>query len=141
MADKNTDSLIQELMGPSSLDTYLKENCDQFIEPAVSELLSRLYATKAISKAALAKRSNISEVYLHQVFSGRRMPSRDRLLCICVGMEATTEETQRLLLQSGYGPLYPRNKRDTIIFHGLRHHVDLEQINEKLFEENEKTLF
>ena len=28
----------------------------------------------------------MSEVYLHQVFSGRRSPSRDRLLCLCLGL-------------------------------------------------------
>ena len=83
----------------------------------------------------------MSEVYLHQVFSGRRKPSRDRLLCICIGMGATLEETQRLLEQATYAQLYPRIKREAILCHGIVHHTPLSEINETLFAENEKTLF
>lgn len=82
----------------------------------------------------------MSEVYLHQVFAGRRKPSRDRLLCLCIGLGATLEETQRLLRQATYAQLYPRIKRDAIISHGIIHDVNLNDINDKLFQENEKTL-
>ena len=79
-------------------------------------------------------------MYLHQVFSGRRKPSRDRLLCLCIGMEVTIDETQRLLMQASYGLLYPKIKRDAIISHSIIHHVPLNEINDKLFAEQEKTL-
>ncbi len=39
----------------------------------------------------------MSEIYLHQIFAGRRNPSRNRLLCLCYGLEATVDETQELL--------------------------------------------
>ena len=83
----------------------------------------------------------MSEVYLHQVFSGRRNPSRDRLLCLCIGLEATLEETQCLLKQSAYAQLYPKSKRDAVITYGILHRMELHAINDKLFAENEKTLF
>ena len=51
-----------------------------------------------------------------------------------------TEETQRLLQQASYAQLYPRIKRDAIITHGILHGTDLNDINDKLFSENEKTL-
>ena len=41
----------------------------------------------------------------------------------------------------GYAPIYPRLKRDAIISHGLLHRTPLAEINDKLFSENEKTLF
>ena len=88
-----------------------------------------------------AKQAGMSEVYVHQVFSGRRTPSRDRLLCLCIGLEATLEETQRLLKQAIYAQLYPANKRDAIMIHGIIHRTSLSQINDKLFTEGEKTLF
>ena len=97
MERKSTGQLNQELMQASSLAEYVSENRDAFSEPAVSPLLSKLYEKKSNSKAALARRAGMSEVYLHQVFSGRRSPSRDRLLCLCLGLEATLEETQELL--------------------------------------------
>ena len=141
MERKSTGQLNQELMQASSLGEYVSENRDAFSEQAVSQLLSELYEKKSISKAALARRAGMSEVYLHQVFSGRRSPSRDRLLCLCLGLEATLEETQELLRQTGFAQLYPRHKRDAIISYGLVHGISLGEINDRLFVENEKTLF
>ena len=141
MERKSTGQLNQELMQASSLGEYVSENRDAFSEQAVSQLLSELYEKKSISKAALARRAGMSEVYLHQVFSGRRSPSRDRLLCLCLGLEATLEETQELLRQAGFAQLYPRHKRDAVISYGLVHGISLGEINDRLFLENEKTLF
>ena len=63
------------------------------------------------------------------------------LLCLCVGMELTVDETQRLLKEAAYAQLYPKSKRDAIITYGILHHMELHAINDKLFAENEKTLF
>ncbi len=82
----------------------------------------------------------MSEVYLHQLFSGRRKPSRDKLLCLCVGMELTIEETQTALKEAAYAELYPRIKREAVIYHGIVHHTSLDQINDNLFDANEKAL-
>ncbi len=141
MEEKNTGDLSQELMSQPDLDAYIQENLCAFDERNFAELLTALYDKKDLSKATLARRAGISEVYLHQVFSGRRKPSRDRLVCICLGLGATLEETQELLKHAGYAQLYPRLKRDAIISHGLVHGTDLNEINDKLFAENEKTLF
>ena len=141
MEEKSTGDLGQELMSQPDLDAYIRENSELFAVQDFAALLAALYDKKDISKAALARRAEISEVYLHQVFSGRRNPSRDRLVCICVGLGASLEETQTLLKHGGYAQLYPRVKRDAIISHGLIHGTELNEINDKLFAENEKTLF
>jgi transcriptional regulator with XRE-family HTH domain len=96
---------------------------------------------KGISKAVLAKQAGMSEVYLHQVFAGRRNPSRSRVLCICFGLNATLDETQELLKQCSLAQLYPREKRDAIVIYGLLHGMSLFEVNDKLFEEDEETLF
>ena len=83
----------------------------------------------------------MSEVYLHQVFAGRRNPSRSRVLCICFGLNATLDETQELLKQCSLAQLYPREKRDAIVIYGLLHGMSLFEVNDKLFEEDEETLF
>ncbi len=140
MKEKTTDDLKRELMNAADIDTYIKENQALFVDKTVIELLGELYQRKSVPQAALAKQAGMSEVYVHQVFSGRRTPSRDRLLCLCIGLEATLEETQRLLKQAIYAQLYPANKRDAII-HGIIHRTSLSAINDKLFAEGEKTLF
>ena len=141
MKEKDTNDLQQELMDTADIDTYLTENEDCFLRRETAQLLSELYKKQALSKAALARKAGMSEVYLHQVFSGRRKPSRDRLLCLCIGLEATLDETQQILRQAAYAPLYPKRRRDAILIHGLLHGVEIDRLNDKLFMENEKTLF
>lgn len=138
---KNTDNLRQDLMNAADLDSFLSDNKENFNGDSVGELLSRLYLRKNISKSNLAKQSGMSEVYLHQVFAGRRNPSRNRLLCLCFGLSATLEETQELLKQCGHAQLYPRIKRDAIIIFGLINGMTLFTVNDKLFSEDEETLY
>ena len=141
MIYKTTDELQQALLAAPDLDRFLEENNDKFNHETVPALLNAVYEKKNISKATLAKQSGMSSVYLHQVFSGRRNPSRNRMICICLGMEATLDETQDLLKLSGMGLLYPKDRRDAIIIYGLLHHQNLFEVNDKLFCENEETLY
>ena len=141
MDKKNTDGLQQELMDSTDLSQFLSRNQEQFVDKSVAELLNHLFEKKNISKAVLAKQAGMSEIYLHQIFAGRRTPSRNRLLCLCYGLEASIEETQELLRLCGMAELYPKLKCDAIIYYGLLHKLDLFVINDKLFDENEDTLF
>ena len=134
---KDTNDLRQELMEAADLDRFLAENQENFENGSVGDLLRQLFRKRKISKATLAKQSGMSEVYLHQVFAGRRNPSRNRLLCLCFGLTATLEETQELLKQCGLAQLYPKNKRDAILLYGIVNGMDLFAVNDKLFAENE----
>lgn len=138
---KDTDHLQQELMEAPDLDRFLSENQDCFGGGRVHELLHALFRKRNISKATLAKQSGMSEVYLHQVFAGRRNPSRSRLICLCFGLSATLEEAQELLKQCALAQLYPKNRRDAIIIFGLVNGMSLFDVNDKLFSEGEETLY
>lgn len=141
MIKKDTSELQNSMMEHTNLDRFLAENRENFQNNTVPELLLHMIEKKGISKAVLAKQAGMSEVYLHQVFAGRRNPSRSRVLCICFGLNATLEETQELLKQCSLAQLYPREKRDAIIIYGLMHGLSLFEVNDKLFEEDEETLF
>ena len=140
MQGKNTDDLNRELMTSPDIDSYIKDNQAQFTNSQVTEILTELYEQKRMSKAELARRACMSEVYLHQLFSGRRKPSRDKLLCLCIGMNLKLDEAQWLLRQGEQSQLYPRLKRDAIISYGIVHHLSIGEVNDKLFSENEKAL-
>lgn len=140
MKIKNTDDLQKELTASSSLSRFLADNQEQFVSRSFSEKLLEMFQKSGLSKAALAKRAGTSEVYLYQLFSGERIPSRDRAICLCFGLSATLAETQELLKNSGLAQLYARNRRDAIIIYGLTHHMELVDINDRLFAENEATL-
>ena len=138
--EKSTSDLSQELMRNANIDHYIHENQSFFSDKSVSDLLSQLYEKKTMTKAALARKAGMSEIYLHQVFSGRRTPSRDRLLCLCIGLGASTEETQSLLQQAHHAPLYARDKRDAVLLFGLSHSLTLPEINDALFTAGAETL-
>lgn len=140
MKTKDTNDLQNELMSAPDLDRFLSENQDNFYDTNFADLLMSLFEKKEISKAALAKKAGISNVYLYQIFSGERNPSRNRILCLCFGLTASLEETQELLKHSGYAQLYAKNKRDAIIIYGLTHNMDLDEVNDRLFSEHEETL-
>lgn len=140
MNEKNTDTLQQELMSTNNLDRFLTENDASFRDVPLQEAIQRIFDEKGMSKAQLAKQSGISEVYLHQLFSGRRFPSRSRLLCLCFGLGATVDEAQSLLQQARHAPLYSRDRRDAIIIFALSHRMTLFEVNDKLFTENLDTL-
>ena len=141
MKKKNTDDLRQELMDSPDLTQFLTRNQERFVNENISDLLNQLFERKNISKAALAKQSGMSEIYLHQIFAGRRNPSRNRLLCLCFGLDATVEEAQELLRLCKMAQLYPKLKRDAIIYYGLQHKLGLYEINDRLFDADEETLF
>ena len=119
MNEKNTDTLQQELMSTNNLDRFLTENDASFRDVPLQEAIQCIFDEKGMSKAQLAKQSGISEVYLHKLFSGRRFPSRSRLLCLCFGLGATVDEAQSLLQQARHAPLYSRDRRDAIIIFAL----------------------
>lgn len=76
----------------------------------------------------------------HQIISGRRQPSRDRLLCLCVGLGLTLEETKDFLKKARETDLYAKDRRDAIIMFAIVQGWDLGRINDSLYEDGEKTL-
>ena len=69
---KNTDGLRNELMDAPNLQAFLSANEANFSSESASMLLNEMLERKGISKASLAKQSGMSEIYLHQIFAGRR---------------------------------------------------------------------
>lgn len=140
METRTTEKLWEELRESENLSQFLTDNKEDFRKETVPDVLNGLFRTKHISKAALAKRASMSEVYLHQVFAGQRNPSRNRLLCMCLGMSASLDETQEVLKLCGAAQLFIRNRRDVIISYGLLRGFSVQEVNDQLFNEKEATL-
>ena len=140
MLPKTTSDLRREMFSQPDLAAYLDQNRSSFSHSTVKDLLEAVHARRPVSKTVLARRANMSEVYVYQVFSGRRHPSRDRLLCLCIALRTSLDETQDILRRASYGELYPRLERDAIIAHGIAHGTALEQINDSLLARGEQPL-
>ena len=141
MKKVSTNDLRKALTDAESIETFLSENEEEFSSIEVSDMLADLFSKTKISKSTLAKEAGSSEVYLHQIFSRKRTPSRNRLLSICLALNVTLNDAQELLQKSGYASLYPRNKRDSIIMYALLHGIKPDKVNDMLYKIGEDTLF
>lgn len=125
---ERTNALIRELQETGDLAAWLRRNEPRFLHRTVAQGLTELIRAREISKAELSRRSDVSLVYLHQVFAGRRTPSRDRLLGLCLGLQANLPETQHLLQLAVYAPLCPCNRRDAVVIYGIFHRQTLTEL-------------
>lgn len=131
---KTTEELLKTLKHTQDFNAYLKKEHDNITACPLSEYLNHLCAEKEISPAQCIKASGLDRTYAYQIFSGKKQPIRDKVLALCFGFSLTLEETQSLLKNTGYPPLYPRNGKDSLIIFALQHRHSLSDLNQLLFE-------
>lgn len=103
-------------------------NDDRRVGYYLTDLLNRY--EKKDSQASEA--AMLSTGYVNHIANGKRKPSRDILIRICLGLHATVDETQELLKCAGEAPLYVRRKRDVVIWFGLLKKEEVETVNSNL---------
>lgn len=136
---KSTDELSKILESKKTgreLDEFLKENRENFSEQIFTEMLEQTLKENKVRKSQAIRRSLIDRTYAYNIFQGVRVPSRDKLIMLCIGMGADCEQTKRLLLKLKLAPLYTKDARDSIILFGLLHKLSVIDINALLYEKN-----
>lgn len=137
---KRTTDLLNELNNSTNIDKYLKNNEASIIDQNLSEHLCRIFEERSLSKSAVVRNSDLNEVYAYQILSGKRSPSRDKVIRLCIGADFSIEDTNQTLRIAGFTPLYPKFSRDSIIIFGIQKKYTIWQINEELYSHNEETL-
>lgn len=135
-----TSELLKQLNNTNNLDEYFKQNQEYFLDTTISEYLYDAFADKCLVKSRVFRKAEIDEIYGYQIFSGKKKPSRNTLIAICIGARFTLNEIQTALKIAGYAPLYSKSKRDSIIIFGINNSKEVREINEMLFDQNEDTL-
>lgn len=87
MKSKSTDELLAILKKSGSPKEFIDNNHNDLISEALSTHLTALLKEKGKTKAQVIKASELNDIYCYQIFSGKRFPSRDTLLSICIGMQ------------------------------------------------------
>jgi len=137
---KDTSKIVEELGLCADFTTFYDENKPYMIRDSLSDFLERLLEEKGLKKSAVIRRSELSEIYAYQIFSGVRVPERKKLLCLAVAMELNIDETQTLLKCAGYPPLYVKLPFDSIVLYGLCHKHSVMDINDMLYQYDLDTL-
>lgn len=133
---KSTDELLNILNNTSNISAYIEDQTENLTVTSPSLYLEDILSKKSLSKSQCIKKSGLDRTYCYQIFSGIKIPSRDKLLALCFGMELATDDVQQLLKNTGYPPLYPRDKRDSVILFALNRKLSIEDTNALLFEMN-----
>lgn len=138
--DKTVERLYKGLLEADDLDEFLSENEEAFQEGSFLENLQLVFDQQEMTKAELARRASLSEVFVHQIFYGTRFPSRNKVVCLCLAMGLNVKETNRLLALASFATLAPLRRRDCIIMFGLEKDWTVAEINQNLKEKNQQTL-
>ena len=138
---KSTDELLDEIKSAVTIDSYLDDNAESISTEKISAMLETLLKEKSLVKSEVIERSEISQVYAYQIFSGvREAPHRDKILSLLIAMKLSLDEVQSFLKMSGYPFLYAKNKRDSIIIFCIGNKMTVVQTNNELYSHGEATL-
>ena len=138
--EKDTTEMLNELKNCESFTAFYNENTDNILKRELCSCLAELIEKHGIKRSDAIRRAQLSDAYAYQIFSGRRMPERKKLLSLAVGMELELDEVQTLLRSSGYAPLYVKNEFDCIIIFGICKKLTILEINDILFDHGLETL-
>lgn len=131
--EPSTEELAHEIKSESNIENYLEKNRNYMLAQSLSEHLNMLLSQKGISRADVVRGSLLDRIYVYQIFSGKKAPSRDKLIAIAFGMGLSDEETQKMLKLSGNRELYARDERDAVILFALHRKMTVYETNELLF--------
>ena len=142
--DKSTTGKLAEVL--ATIDNT--QDMEKFMEqPKVTdsfktfpESYRSLPRVKETTDSALIELSGIERSYYYQIMKGKRHPSRDKILRLCIGAGLTLRETTRALELSENAPLYPKSRRDIIITVAINQSATVIDTNLLLFEYGEKAL-
>ena len=132
--EKTTDELLNEIKSSKEIESFLCKNETEFAEAQLSEYIELLISEKGLQKSKVVARSGLNRIYAYQIFSGKRFPSRDKLIAIGFGLQLSLEEMDELLKYAGFSTLYARNKRDSIIIFAMNSKKSIFALNDMLFE-------
>ncbi len=120
-----TEELLRMLFQERNLEQFLQRNEEAWRTVSFAEYLSLWCKRQGQVPEQVIRRANLEKSFGHQLFSGKRNPSRDTVLQLAFALEADVPQAQEMLRVARKSTLYPRIKRDTVIIYCLHNHVSL----------------
>ena len=121
----STDELLKLLFKERSLEKFLIKNESAYLTASFSDYLNSWCKKHDEVPERVIRRANIEKSFGHQLFNGKRNPSRDTVLQIAFALNADVAQAQEMLRIARKSILYPRIKRDTVIIYCLHNHISL----------------
>ena len=97
-------------------------------------------ASHHLTASELIREAHLQRNYGYQILDGKRNPSRDKVIALCLALHLNITDTQRALNISQNGQLYSKSRRDSILIFAIEKNLSVMDTNELLFEMNEPIL-
>ncbi len=143
MAYKSTDELLKILRSTpntSKLKHYMDALSSDNAPLTFVEFIHQELTLQQISVSKLISLSQIQRNYAYQILDGKRNPSRDKVLSLCLALNFDLPKAQHALTLSNNSQLYSRHKRDSVLIFALEKNLSVQAANELLYEMGENTL-
>lgn len=139
---KTTNDLLATLNTIDNNDSFIKylESIKSYEALNYIDYFEVVRNKKGIDKNKIVKDSGLNRTYCYQMLNGTRKPGRDNALCLAIAAHFDLNETTTYLELLEHGILYSKNKRDSIIIYAINRQMSVQETNEMLFKQNEKTL-
>lgn len=137
---KPTEVLVDELRSVNNIDEYLDRNADEMIEENLVGQLKKLARRAGLSRSALAAKAGLDRYYIYDIFSGRKVPGSDKLICIALALGLSLVETEKLLRAAERPGLYAWHPRDSILIFAIQRHLSVDETNAMLYESKQRLL-
>lgn len=133
-----TDEIINQIK--EAPGQFSEKKLDLIEDICFEDYLNALMEKYHCTPGQLIIRTCLSKPFVYQILKGERVPGRDVVLRISLGLRADVNETQHLLMLAEKGILYPKIKRDAAILCCIESRKSLEYTNQFLEEHGEKKL-
>lgn len=143
MYKKNTENLLNTLnkiYKKEDLNKFVSNDLNEIKKLNIGEFFCYICERKHITKSELIKKADIDRTYGYQIFDGRKNPSRDKILRLCLAAKLDLKETKRALEIGKVAQLYPKEVRDSIIIFAINNKISIIETNELLSDKKEKML-
>ena len=137
---RDTSEILKELENCSDFKSFYHDNKEYLVTAGLATMLNDLADSKGLKRSQIFKQAELSENYGYQIFSGIRVPERNKVIMLAFGMGLNLDETQKLLKCADYQTLYVKLPFDSIIVYGLCKGLSVIEVNELLFEYGLSTL-
>ncbi len=114
---------------------------DEAEQPTFSQYLYELMEARRLSAQDMIGRTGIHRSYYYAVLAGQKVPQKNVILRIALGMRCSLSECNQLLRLAGFSPLYPRMRRDTVLIYAVDHKSTIQETNEMLNQAGEEPLY
>lgn len=138
--NEKTEKLIDELRDSSSLYSYMSKYDTDFPNISFSDFIDLVIQKKKMKRSQVVKDAGLHRTYAYQIMSGKKKPSRDKVLTLAFGLHLNLEDTQKFLRIAQFNLLYPKQKRDSIVIFALCNAYTLDRTNVLLYDNEEEPI-